>query len=40
MAYLTSVPCCRVRPAEEQILGQEHYEKEHTKPLLNKHNHV
>ena len=30
--------CCRVRPVEEQILGQEHYEKEHTKPLLNKHN--
>ena len=24
--------CCRVRPVEEQILGQEHYEKEHTKP--------
>ena len=30
--------CCRVRPVEEQILGQEHYEKDHTKPLLNKHN--
>ena len=30
--------CCRVRPVEEQILGQEHYEKEHTKPLFNKHN--
>ena len=30
--------CCRVRPVEEQMLGQEHYEKEHTKPLLNKHN--
>ena len=30
--------CCRVRPVEEQILGQEHYEKEHTKPLSNKHN--
>ena len=29
---------CRVRPVEEQILGQEHYKKEHTKPLLNKHN--
>ena len=27
-----------MRPVEEQILGQEHYEKEHTKPLLNKHN--
>ena len=30
--------CLRVRPVEEQILGQEHYEKERTKPLLNKHN--
>ena len=30
--------CCRVRPVEEQILGQEHYKKEHTKPLLNKQN--
>ena len=30
--------CCRVRPVEEQMLGQEHYEKEYTKPLLNKHN--
>ena len=30
--------CFRVRPVEEQILRQEHYEKEHTKPLLNKYN--
>ena len=29
--------CCRTRPRDEQILGQEHYQKEHTKPLCRIH---
>ena len=29
--------CCRVRPYMEQRLGPDFYQKEHTKPLFNKH---
>ena len=29
--------CCRARAKEEQILGKEHYQREHTKPLLKDH---
>ena len=29
--------CCRVRIKEEQILGQEYYQKEHTKPIFQLH---
>ena len=29
--------CCRARAKDEQILGQEHYQKEHTKPLHKTH---
>lgn len=38
-AYLNKYKtCARTRPLNEQTLGQKFFQKEHTKPLFNKHS--